>query len=177
MPCARCIREFSTSLADTKKMWSGAWSRSTTFSSSTRKFTQRSVCCFLTLSDIKRLELRKLLLPPASVVVEVVFMLLDFTYILHVLWLIGRGVPAVVKDEDVGLWQTFIYFVKKMFFLQERWRMTFSFNETTSTIVFYLKNKIIGLKKQKLWISTGQWTVKIWLGFHPDDNLWELFGC
>lgn len=27
----------------------------------------------------------------------------NFTYILHVLWLIGRGVPAVVKDEDVGL--------------------------------------------------------------------------
>lgn len=52
MPCARCIRELSTSLAETKKMWSGAWSRSTTFSSSTRKFTQRSVCCFLTLRDI-----------------------------------------------------------------------------------------------------------------------------
>lgn len=51
MPCARCIREFSTSLAEMKKMWSGARSRSTTFSSSTRKFTQRSVCCFLTLSD------------------------------------------------------------------------------------------------------------------------------
>lgn len=48
MPCARCIRELSTSLAETKKIRFGAWSRSTTFSSSTRKFTQRSVCCFLT---------------------------------------------------------------------------------------------------------------------------------
>lgn len=44
----------------------------------------------------------------------------EFTHILHVLWLIGRGVPAVVENEDVGLRQTFIYFMKKMFFLQER---------------------------------------------------------
>lgn len=42
-----------------------------------------------------------------------------FAYILHVLWFISWGVPAVVEDEDVGLRQTFIYFVKKMLFLQE----------------------------------------------------------
>lgn len=48
IPWARCMRELSTSLADTKKMWLGACSRSTTFSSSTRKLTQRSVCCFRT---------------------------------------------------------------------------------------------------------------------------------
>lgn len=48
IPCARCIREFSTSFADTKKIRLGAWARSTTFSSSTRKFTHLSVCCLRT---------------------------------------------------------------------------------------------------------------------------------
>lgn len=48
MPCARCMRELSTSLADTKKMRLGACWWSTTFSSSTRNLMQRSVCCFLT---------------------------------------------------------------------------------------------------------------------------------
>ncbi len=48
MPCARCILEHRTSLAETKKILPGASSRPTTFSSSARKLTQRSRCCFLT---------------------------------------------------------------------------------------------------------------------------------
>lgn len=48
MPCARCILELRTSLAETKKILPGASSRPTTFSSSARKLTQRSRCCFLT---------------------------------------------------------------------------------------------------------------------------------
>lgn len=42
------------------------------------------------------------------------------TYILHVLWFISRGVPAVVEDEYVGLWQTFVHFVEEVFFLHDR---------------------------------------------------------
>lgn len=40
------------------------------------------------------------------------------THILHVLWFIGRGVPAVIKDEDVWLWKALIHFVEKVFFLK-----------------------------------------------------------
>lgn len=42
------------------------------------------------------------------------------TYILHVLRFVCWRIPAVIEDEDVGFWQTFIYFVEKMFFLDHR---------------------------------------------------------
>lgn len=41
----------------------------------------------------------------------------ELTHIVHVLWFVCWGIPAVVKDEDVGLRQSFIYFVEKMLFL------------------------------------------------------------
>lgn len=50
MPWAFWILALSTSLADTKKMRSPAWPRSTTPSSSTRKLVQRSICCRRTWS-------------------------------------------------------------------------------------------------------------------------------
>lgn len=48
IPWAFCTRAWSTSLAETKKMRSLAWARSTTPSSSTRKLVQRSMCCLRT---------------------------------------------------------------------------------------------------------------------------------
>lgn len=48
IPWAFCTRAWSTSLAETKKMRSLAWARSTTPSSSTRKLVHRSICCLRT---------------------------------------------------------------------------------------------------------------------------------
>lgn len=55
MPWARCILEFSASLADTKKMRLGACRASTTLSSSIRKLRQRSMCCFRTWTQTPQL--------------------------------------------------------------------------------------------------------------------------
>ena len=54
MPWAFWILALSTSLADTKKMRSPAWPRSTTPSSSTRKLVQRSMCCRRTWSPSRQ---------------------------------------------------------------------------------------------------------------------------
>lgn len=142
MPCARCMREFSTSLAETKKIRLGAWSRSTTFSSSTRKFTQRSVCCFLTYGkkghnfkvhySLKFSKKKNFFKLPLWFLAKQIVLLLcskdnikpnnsklcwQLTHILHVFRFVSWGVPAVVEDKDVGLWQPFIHFVKKVLFL------------------------------------------------------------
>lgn len=115
MPCARCMRELRTSLAETKNMWLGACSRSRTFNSSTRKLMQRSVCCFLTYREKWRLQYF-----PNN---KLPFFLTrdrcrQSTHVVHVLWFICWGVPPVVEDEDVRLWQTFVHFVKKVLFLE-----------------------------------------------------------
>ena len=62
---------------------------------------------------------------------DTITILRQFTHILHVFWFVCWGVPAVVEDENVGLWQTFIYFVEKVFFLDDderreiEWRLSF----------------------------------------------------
>lgn len=39
------------------------------------------------------------------------------THVVHVLRFIGRSVPAIVEDEDVGFGQTLVNFVEKVLFL------------------------------------------------------------
>ena len=44
----------------------------------------------------------------------------SLTHILHVFWFVCWGVPAIVQDEDVRLWETFVHFMEKVFFLRGR---------------------------------------------------------
>lgn len=43
----------------------------------------------------------------------------NVTHIFHVFWFICWSVPAIVEDEDVGLWQPFVDFVEKVLFLKD----------------------------------------------------------
>ena len=42
------------------------------------------------------------------------------THVLHVLRLVGRGIPAVVEDEDVGFGQPLVHFMEEVLFLKGR---------------------------------------------------------
>lgn len=116
MPCARCILELRTSLAETKKILDGASSTLTTFSSSARKLTQRSRCCFLTWTAHAERDAERF--PPGSVVGAGPDILLRTAHLLDELGFADGRVPPVVQDEDVWFGDSLTDFVEEKFLLK-----------------------------------------------------------
>lgn len=112
MPWARCVLELRTSLAETKKILPTASSGPTTRSSSDRKLTQRSVCCFLTWTAGGVSYRGNRQSSPGD----------TNTHLVDVVGLRHRGVPAVVEDEDVGFGDPFADFVEEELLLQQKGR-------------------------------------------------------